>query len=482
LAFTQVLPQGLSCVPELTDAAVKRYKPGKTRREIPDSKATGLYLVIQTTGAKSWALRFRRPDQRSAKLTLGPLDTSAEPADEPVVGGPLTLGMARELAAKIHRERKRGIDVVAEEKAKKERKRREHSERIANTFGAAVIDFCHAYKPDRQHRLRYWRYMTRVLGLAYPPNGGAPEIAKGSLADTWASKPLAEINDVDVHTVVRDARDHGIPGMGKYNKGKSDARGRAMHSALSLLFKWLLDERWPGVTSNPCLLVSRPKRAAVRDRVLKPEELRWFWAATERIGEPFGALLRLLLLTGCRRDEVAAMRWHELSEDGMTWIIPSSRAKNWRELVVPLPSLARDLLGSVKRVGNEFVFTTDGKVPISSFSRVKDRLDGLMLKAAKEEAKAAGRDSDAVTITLWRIHDLRRTAATGMAGIGIQPHVIEAVLNHVSGAKAGVAGTYNKYAYLPEKTFALEQWAAHVEGITAEPTNDVVPIAKVSSP
>ena len=171
-------------MPELTDAAVKRYKPGKTRREIPDSKATGLYLVLQPTGAKSWALRFRRPDGRSAKLTLGPLDTSAEPADEPVVGGPLTLGMARELAAKVHRERKRGVDVIAEEKAKKERKRREHVERFANTFRAAVHDFCHAYKPDRQHRLRYWRYMARVLGLAYPPNGGTPEIVKGSLADT----------------------------------------------------------------------------------------------------------------------------------------------------------------------------------------------------------------------------------------------------------------------------------------------------------
>ena len=463
-----------NCVPELTDAAVKRYKPGKTRREIPDSKATGLYLVVQPTGAKAWALRFRRPDGRSAKLTLGPLDTSAEPADEPVVGGPLTLGMARELAAKVHRERKRGVDVVAEEKAKKERKRREHTERFANTFGAAVRDFCHAYKPDRQHRLRYWRFMSRVLGLADPPNGGAPETIKGSLADTWADKPLAEINDVDVHTVVREARDHGIPGMGKYNKGKSDARGRAMHSALSLLFKWLLDERWPGVTKNPCVLVSRPKRATVRDRVLKPEELRFFWTATEQIGEPFGVLLKLLLLTGCRREEVAGMRRRELSEDGMAWIIPSSRAKNWREHIVPLPPLVRDLIDSVKRVGDEFVFTTNGKVPISSFSRVKARLDGLMLKAAQEPARAAGGDPDAVRIRAWRLHDLRRTCATGMAGIGIQPHVVEAVLNHVSGAKAGVAGTYNQYAYVPEKTAALERWAAHVEALLTGKANSVV--------
>ena len=210
------------------------------------------------------------------------------------------------------------------------------------------------------------------------------------------------------------------------------------------------------IATIPCVLVSRPKRAAVRDRVLKPEELRWFWAATEQIGEPFGALLKLLLLTGCRREEVAGMRRHELSEDVTTWTIPSSRAKNWREHIVPLSKLTRDLLGRVKRVGDEFIFTTNGKVPISSFSRVKARLDLLMLKAAREEAKKAGCDLGAVRVPAWRIHDLRRSCATGMARIGIQPHVVEAVLNHVSGAKAGVAGIYNQYAYLPEKKRRLK--------------------------
>ena len=205
---------------------------------------------------------------------------------------------------------------------------------------------------------------------------------------------------------------------------------------------------------------------------LKPEELRWFWAATEQIGEPFGALLKLLLLTGCRREEVAGLRWSELSEDGMTWNIPSMRTKNWREHIVPFPPIARDLIGSVKRVGNKFVFTTNGKVPVSSFSRIKERLDGLMLKAAQEQARATGGDPDAVHIPRWRLHDLRRTCATGMAGIGIQPHVVEAVLNHVSGAKAGVAGVYNVHSYSAEKTAALERWTAHVEAlVTGKPGN-----------
>ena len=147
----------------------------------------------------------------------------------------------------------------------------------------------------------------------------------------------------------------------------------------------------------------------------------------------------------------------------------------WREHIVPLPPLARDLIGRVKRVGNEFVFTTNGKVPVSSFSRIKERLDGLMLKAAQKQERAAGGDADAVSLPPWRLHDLRRTCATGMAGIGIQQHVVEAVLNHVSGAKAGVAGVYNVHSYSAEKTAALERWTAHVEAlVTGKPSNNVV--------
>jgi integrase len=439
---------------ELTDAAVRKLKPKRERREVPDSKATGLYVVIQPSGAKSFALRFRRPDGKPAKLTLGPLESSSvEPTDEPVLGAPLTLAMARQLAARIHRERKRGVDVVAEYKANKERQDREHEERAANKFAAAVFDFCKDHKPNRNHRLKHWRYTARVLGLDYPRDGGKPSIIKGGLADKWADKPLAAIDDHDIHVVVKEARDHGIPGISRRNKGKSDARGRTMLSALSLLFKWLLSER--RVTSNPCLPVARAKPATSRDRVLSESELQSFWSATDSVGGPFGALLKLLLLTGCRREEVAGMRWSELSEDLATWTIPSSRTKNWREHIVPLPPLPRDIIASVTRIEGPFVFTTTGKSSVSGFSRVKQRLDRL------------------IDVAPWRLHDLRRTCATGMAQLGIQPHVVEAVLNHVSGAKAGVAGIYNKYQYLPEKKTALERWAAHVEALVTGKANNV---------
>ena len=451
---------------DLTDAAVRKLKPHKERREIPDAKASGLYLIIQPTGAKSFALRFRRPDGRAAKLTLGALDTSTEPADDPVLGAPLTLAMARQLTATIHRERKRGVDVIAERKAAQERKRSDHEERAGNTFAVAARRFCDDHKPDRDYRLKHWRYTARVLGLNYPVNGGAPTVVVGGLADTWRDKPLADIDDHDIHVAVREARDRGIRGSGRRNRGKSSARARFMHSALSLLFAWAIDERFDrNVKTNPCKLVTRPGQAIPRDRVLTNAEIRLFWTATDTIGEPFGALLKILLLTGCRREEVAGMRWSELSEDGATWTIPAARTKNWRVHDVPLSPLAQSIIAGVTKIEGDFVFTTTGRTSVSGFSRVKARLDVLM-----------------GAVPPWRIHDLRRTAATGMAAIGVPPHLVEAILNHTSGAKASVAGVYNRYAYEPEKKAALARWAAHVEAIVTGELSAgvVVPLRSLS--
>ena len=139
------------------------------------------------------------------------------------------------------------------------------------------------------------------------------------------------------------------------------------------------------------------------------------------------------------------MRRAELSDDFSVWTIPSERTKNRRAHVVPLPPFSREILAAVPASG-ELVFTTNGAVPITVGDRVKERLDAQMKLSYP-----------------WRFHDLRRTAATGMAEIGIQPHIVEAVLNHVSGHRAGVAGIYNRAAYAAEKKAALELWAAHVE-------------------
>jgi integrase len=188
---------------------------------------------------------------------------------------------------------------------------------------------------------------------------------------------------------------------------------------------------------------------------LTDAEIVKFWSAVDAERKEFSGLLKLLLLTGCRLNEVAGMRRAELSDDGATWSIPGERTKNKRPHIVPLAPLAREILATMAGDG-ELVFTTTGRSPVSGWSRIKTSLDGAM------------------AIPPWRLHDLRRTAATGMAEIGIAPHIVEAALNHISGAKAGVAGTYNRAAYAPEKRAALERWASHVQGLVCgQPANIV---------
>jgi integrase len=177
------------------------------------------------------------------------------------------------------------------------------------------------------------------------------------------------------------------------------------------------------------------------------------------MGQPFGHLFRLLLLTGCRRDEIADLTWAEVADDLSSIHLGPNRTKNGRSHNVALSPLAQEVLGSVRRIeGCPYVFSTTGRTPVSGFSKAKTTLDAIMLRLAREERGE---------IDEWRLHDLRRTAATGMAGIGVAPHIVEAALNHVSGAKAGVAGTYNVEAYAVERKEALERWAAHVQRVVS---------------
>ena len=188
--------------------------------------------------------------------------------------------------------------------------------------------------------------------------------------------------------------------------------------------------------------------------MLSNSEIRSFWAACETLPGPSGSVLRLLLIAGARLNEIAQLRWEEVSDDFATLTIPGERTKNSRALVVPLPPLARQLVAAQERNG-PFVFTTNGVTPASGWSMAKKRLDAAM-----------------GNVPAWVIHDLRRTAATHMAEIGVQPHIIEAVLNHVSGHQSGVAGIYNRAAYSAEKKDALERWAAHIQSIVQSIVDD----------
>ena len=183
---------------KLTDAAIQRYRPTNQRREIPDAACPGLRLIVQATGSKSFALRFRKPNGVPAKLTLGPYEsTRRELKDVPVIGQPLTLAAARALAATVNRERALGIDVVGERKAAKSRQGAVAGHREANTFAAASQEFFVDHKTRKGARPRRWREDAAALGLRFPPGSDPaivePEIIRGGLAVTWRDKALAEI-------------------------------------------------------------------------------------------------------------------------------------------------------------------------------------------------------------------------------------------------------------------------------------------------
>jgi integrase len=183
---------------------------------------------------------------------------------------------------------------------------------------------------------------------------------------------------------------------------------------------------------------------------LTTSEIVKFWKACDSVGEPFGSVFKLLLLTGARLREVAGMRRSELSDDG-TWILPSSRSKNRRSHTVPLPLQARSIIAAVPNLGTDLLFTTTGTTAVSGWSKIKKRLDHLM-----------GDD-----VPPWTLHDIRRSMVTHAAELGIAPHLLELIVNHVSGSKAGVAGTYNRSELLPERRAALTLWNSHVESIVA---------------
>ena len=213
----------------------------------------------------------------------------------------------------------------------------------------------------------------------------------------------------------------------------------------------------------------------VRGRVLNPDEIAAVWRAWDATGYPFGPLGKLLLLTAQRLNEVAQMRWIEVDRDNALWIIPASRTKSARESEVPLSSLVLDILDALPRFADDtFVLsTTSGRRPVTSFSRMKSRTDTLILEAAREQAEENSQDPELVKpMPSWRTHDLRRTARTGLAELGVPQIVAERVLNHAE--RNAIVRTYDRHEYATEKRDALERWANRLREITEPPPENLV--------
>ena len=228
-------------------------------------------------------------------------------------------------------------------------------------------------------------------------------------------------------------------------------------SALSALFVWALGHGL--AEANPVIGTLKPADAAPRDRVLDDSELAAIWNACK--DDNYGRVVQLLALLGARRAEIAGMRWSEFDLTAGTWSLPKERAKNKRALLLPLPTFALSIIKSVPaRVGRDLLFGERAASGFTHWSEAKLALD----------ARLAGK------VKPWRLHDLRRTCATRMADLGVQPHVIEAVLNHYGGHRAGVAGVYNRSPYEREMRAALALWAEHVRALVESGEKKVVPL------
>jgi integrase len=213
---------------------------------------------------------------------------------------------------------------------------------------------------------------------------------------------------------------------------------------------------------NVLIGTKRPQPEQRRDRVLSESELRAVWLASDPATD-FGAIVRLLILLGQRREEVGGMLWSELDLDRALWRLPGSRTKNHRLHDVPLPTQAVAILAACRRL--------EARDAVFGRSRHGDGFGGW--SNCKRELDAA------VNLPVWKLHDLRRSAVTHMAEIGVDPSIIEAVVNHISGARAGVAGVYNHAKYATPKRAALQRWADHVDRIVAgEVAGNVVAFAR----
>jgi integrase len=351
----------------------------------------------------SWIVQYQLGG-KSKRLTLG--STDALTYKEARTGWIGADGTKRPGAERILLDAKDGHDYSAV------RARRHHEN--SKTLGAIIG----RYLEDKRARVRDRTFI---------------EIER-YLTEQW--RPL---HDLPLASINREAVAAQVSVIAKNNGNTTANRAR---STLSALYAWAIGE---GIANlNPVWGSNKREEGPPRDRVLTDAEIVKIWNTAP--DSNYGRIIKLLLLTACRREEIGGLKWSEINDGVIT--LPKHRAKNGVEHVIPLPDLAIDILAGIERHG-DYVFGARNS-PFSGWSKAKPVFDA------------------ALNIAPWVLHDLRRTAATKMADLGVQPHIVEAVLNHVGGHKAGVAGIYNKAQYFAEKKAALATWASHIRVILAK--------------
>jgi integrase len=413
----------------LTDRGIKSLankpaKPGKTY-DVPDALVPGLAVRVMPSGLRSFVLVTRFPGRKNpTRRSLGAY-------------GAITLDTARERARTWLDLIRRGIDPRVHE----ERQQLAELRKQAHTFAAVAEDF-----------IRIHVSKTRKAAAV------ERDIRKEFIA-RWGERPIADITSRDIIAVIDAAVDRGAP----YQAHNLLAYAKS-------LFNWAVGRINYGLETSPCDRL-KPKqligKKAARQRILTDAEVKALWSSAETIGYPYAPLIKMLLITGQRLNEVARATWGEFDLDKKLWTIPAERMKADMAHAVPLSDEAIKVLQDLPRFnkGDCLFSTTYGEVPVNGFSKAKNRLDALMTERLG-------------AIDAFVFHDIRRTMRTGLSALPVSDMVRELVIAHT---KPGLHKVYDQHKYDVEKRQALDLWATRLRDIVepAAPA-DVVKMVKSS--
>jgi len=377
----------------LTDRVVQQAKAGDARVEIADAVLPGLYLIVQPTGVKSWAVRYRT-GPRTRKLTL--------PGRYPVV----SLAKAREAGRAALESVTDGEDPAAAKRA-----------------GTPADDTLAAYMA---------LYREKHVSTVRPGTAANINRELERMQDAWPGRSLRSISKKDVIAVIDKAMKRG------------PSAGVTAWKVAKAFFAWC--ESREEDLASPARSIRKPAKEKSRERVLDDAELKLTWEAADAAGGAAGALVKLLMLSGARRNEMTELARDEIAADAIE--LPGARTKNGLPHTIPITPMIRQVLDALPTIGKFVLNGTDR--PFGDHSGAKGRVTPA--------------------IRPWTLHDLRRSFASGLQRLGVAPHIVELALNHRSGTFSGVAGIYQRHRYAKEVREAFEVWSKHIEAlITVKP-------------
>lgn len=375
----------------LTELTIRKAKPADKRYDLFDASARGLGLRVAISGTKSWFI-MRRFNGRMLRITFGRYPE-------------ISLANARLKVPEVLREMADG---------------RTQGQRKTDLFKIVLEEWLKKDQAKNKsvHQVKMAMYLHALPAL-------------GNMSVTSITKR-------DVNKMIDKVVDAGSP-----------VAANRILAYMKRFFSWCKERDI--LDQSPVEAIKLPSKENDRDRVLNLGEIKSFWISCDKMGYPWGPIFQLLLLTGARLKEISQASWSEISISDRILDLPGSRTKNERAHQIQLSVQTLKILLSLPKVeGQDFLFSTNGKTPVSGFSKVKKRLDMLC------------------GVTNWRFHDLRRSFATHSSEkLSVSPVIVDKILNHRTGQVRGVTAVYQRGEYLAERREALQKWGDYIERLVA---------------